>query len=148
MAIKQKKPEPVVFDNPEDLLVAMIRGRHFEYKGITYSFFNKETAEFRWDKENGKTKPIAKWGVIQSIPDMCNLLVGYKLKDVDPISIEVDTLLEVSDGSKKAKRYFSHWDKGRLYAFKNGTTSLTNDGVFGWSFWKFANPTDSAKEAK
>ncbi len=97
--IKPKKITPVVFDNSPDLLIAMIRGRHFEYKGITYSFFTKETSEFRWDKENGEPESIGDWGIIESLHDMLNLLVGSTLIEVDPQFIAKDTLLLVSDDS-------------------------------------------------
>ncbi len=139
--VRPKKIPPVVFDNPEDLLISMIRGRRFEYECIVYYYNVEAPYEFRWSKQWDNNETGGDWGV--AITDkMVHILVGKKLKEVDPIPIEVDTLLEVSDGSKKAKRYFSHWDEGRLFAFKNGATSATNDGIFGWSHWEFAEQED------
>ncbi len=149
MAIKQKKPEPVVFDNPEDLLIAMLRGRRFEYEGKVYYYNIEAPYEFRWSKQWDDGETGGDWGV--AITDtMVHTLVGNKLKEADPLHIEVDTLLYVLncpivEGSTSITpqlNYFSHWSEGKLYCFAEGTTSLTATKTIGWRYWEFA------KEAK
>ncbi len=140
MAIKQKKTEPVVFNTPRDLLIAMIIGRRFKY----------EEGAFHFDKKDGTFKS-SRWGSFDT-SRMCELLVGKKLVDVDPQFIPVDTLLLVSDSEVLKNRktpmkpaipqYFSHWSEGKLYCFAEGTTSLTAKRTTGWRYWEFA------KEAK
>ncbi len=145
MTIKQKKPEPVVFDTPEDLLIAMIRGRHLEYEGMEYYYNTEAPYEFRWSKQWDDDETGDDWGV--AITDtMVHILVSKKLKELDPIHIEVDTLLCVLDcpivkGSTSITpqlNYFSHWSEGRLYCFADGTTSLTATKTKGWRYWEFA----------
>ncbi len=143
--VRPKKIPPVVFDNPEDLLFAMIRGRHLELNGCEYSF-SKELSSFMYLYNRGVFPEgiIGNREVVTNISRVCGILVGKKLKDVDPIFIAIDTLLEVGDTSKPMdrKRYFSHWDEGRVNTFKFGATSITNDGTDEWSHWEFAEQED------
>ncbi len=138
-------PETVIFNNGGNLLIAMIRGRHLKFKGVEYSYSEEgKGSEFYSRKENGD------WKVINSIRFMCKVLIGKKVIDVDPIHIPVDTLLRVSPYDNNGKigvngqrnRYFSHWDKGRLFAFKDGTTSKTGTGTKDWSNWEFFEQED------
>ncbi len=140
--MKPKKIPPVVFDNSPDLLIAMIRGRHLELNGCTYSF-SKKLSSFMYIYDGsvnvypdgiGESKEV-----VNDISLICGVLVGKKLKEADPVFIAIDTLLEVSNGTKK---YFSHWDKGRVNTFKCGATSITNDGTDEWSHWEFAEQED------
>ncbi len=148
MKNKQNKPEPVVFDTPEDLLIAMIRGRHLELNGCTYSF-SKKLSSFMYIY-NGSALSDGNGNemrdVVTDISQVCEVLVGNKLKELDPTHIEVDTLLWVLDcpivkGSTSITpqlNYFSHWTEGRLYCFAEGTTSLTATKTVGWRYWEFA----------
>ncbi len=152
MAIKQKKPEPVVFDTARDLLIAMIIGRHFAHNKRRYYFSNKRQC-FRY--AHGSHTPMD-FGELRFSADdvgqLCRVLVGKKLLEVDPQFIPVDTLLLVSDSEVLKNRktpmkpaipqYFSHWSEGKLYCFAEGTTSLTATKTIGWRYWEFA------KEAK
>ncbi len=152
MAIKQKKPEPVVFDTPRDLLIAMIIGRHFAHNKRRYYFSNKWKC-FMY--AHGSYPPIdgdeSEFSA-DDVRQLCRVLVGKKLVEVAPQFISVDTLLLVSDIPNNwhncKKRYFSHWEEGRVNTFADGATSETNASVENWRFWKFPNPTDIAKEAK
>ncbi len=146
MTIKQNKPEPVVFDNWEDALVGMIRGRKFEYEGIEYHYQADEPKGFQWYQEENEGKPYQDGGFISNMNAVSKLLVGSELIEVNPTHIEVDTLLCVLDcpivkGSTSITpqlNYFSHWSEGRLYCFAEGTTSLTATKTKGWRYWEFA----------
>ncbi len=149
MKNKQKKPEPVVFDTPEDLLIAMIRGRSFELNGNEYSFSKKLSSFMYLYDGSGIVYPHGigeNKEVVTDISLICEVLVGKKLKELDPIHIEVDTLLCVlncpivkgSTSITPQLNYFSHWSEGKLYCFAEGTTSLTATKTVGWRYWEFA----------
>ncbi len=145
---KNKKTETVVFDNGSDLLIAMIGGRYLAYEGRRY-YFSKKLNVFEY--AHGSETPIELRRpddgihfdprfLIESIDKMCEILVGEKLTDIEPEFIPVDTLIFVSNhnhnGTHYKKRYFSHWHKGKVYTFKDGATSDTQDGTEKWLLWK------------
>ncbi len=135
--MSNNKTETVVFDNSPDLLIAMIRGRRFNYKGTLYCF----------DKEISDFKQVCLLSVSDvSVNIMCSALVGNELIELEPVYIPVDTKLIVSNhqpfvGSKGIggqKRYFSHWNKGKVFTFTHGSTSSTKQGTEEWRYWAFA----------
>ncbi len=123
------------YSTPSELLIPMIGGgRCFELKGNAFRF-NKEDGSFI----------STRWGGVDTAK-MCELLLGKVLTEVDPVHIPVDTPLLVSQWLAFEKgetldkppltRYFSHWDRGELYCFADGTTSLTAVKTERWQYYK------------
>lgn len=61
---------------------------------------------------------------------------GEERENVDWSKVEVDTLVKVysSDTGCWYKRYFAEYKNGKVYAFDEGRTSKTQDGVTRWDF--------------
>ncbi len=137
---KNKKTETVVFDNGSDLLIAMIRGRRFNYKGTLYCF----------DKEISDFKQVCLLSVSDvSVNIMCSALVGNELIELEPVYIPVNTTLLVTNNNPQnhkciyyTKRHFSHWNKEKVNTFTNGATSDTQNETEEWDFWTFASKPD------
>ncbi len=137
------KPEPVVFNKSEPLLIAMIKGRHFEFEGYYYFFYkdnNFKQLDISRELDIGTTFNI-------TVEEVCKVLVGGDLIEIEPMNIPVNTLLIVSDDPEFAttkrgqKRYFSHWVKGEVVTFLHGATAMTQQGTEVWKYWKFAHGT-------
>ncbi len=156
-ALKQKQLL-LKYDNSEDLLIVMIRGRHFKYEGNKY-YFHKGDNSFKQIKLSDCINPDvdADVGVSIGTGVMCRMLVGNELTDADPIFIPVDTLLLVSDcpiveGAKSdtpVLRYFSHWLESEIFCFTAGANSLTAGKTTHWKHYKHYDPIiapDNTKE--
>ncbi len=146
--MQNEKQETVIFGEWEDILAVMISGRRFEYEGVEYHYQRDEPKGFQWYQKTKDGKPYQDGGFIGNMDAVSKLLVGSELIEVDPEFIRVDTLLLVSDDSDAfstdsqavpQKRYFSHWNKGRVCTFQDGATSLTSDETIAWHHWEFAN---------
>lgn len=66
----------------------------------------------------------------------------FKIPKEAYIKLEKDSKVLVwnSTSARKAKRYFSHFDKdGFIYTFENGCTSWTGTTTHSWNFWEIVN---------
>ncbi len=153
MSETTNKPEPVIFRYDDDLLVAVIKGRHFKYLAYSY-YFDKSLRKFKQKVSNN----VGTTTFDIDTNGMCSLLVGKELIEVDPVFIPVDTLLLVCDyrpfGKSKTdgrKMYFSHWDKGKVVTFTHGSTSLTSStkqGSQDWTYWQYPDIAPDNAEIK
>ncbi len=64
----------------------------------------------------------------------------YIETEVDWSKVPVDTPILVRDSKndKWIKRYFAKYEGGEVWAYMNGTTSWTNNGICCWTFGKLA----------
>ncbi len=84
-------PTLVVFDDSQELLIALIKGRILQYKGIKYCYSTEAPYEFLCLRTSLGDLPIADWGRIGHIDLMCRVLIGKKLKEVFmPFAIQED----------------------------------------------------------
>lgn len=59
---------------------------------------------------------------------------------VDWSKVPIDTPILVRDleNEKWTKRHFAKYEGGKVWAYRNGTTSWTNNGIYCWTFEKLA----------
>lgn len=59
---------------------------------------------------------------------------------VDWLKVPIDTpiLVRDSENEKWIKRHFAKYEGGKVWAYRNGTTSWTNNGIYCWTFEKLA----------
>ena len=64
----------------------------------------------------------------------------YIESPVDWSKVPVDTPILVRDleNEKWTKRHFAKYEGGKVWAYRNGTTSWTNNGIYCWTFEKLA----------
>ncbi len=64
----------------------------------------------------------------------------YVEPPVDWLKVPIDTpiLVRDSENEKWIKRHFAKYEGGKVWAYRNGTTSWTNNGIYCWTFEKLA----------
>ena len=73
-----------------------------------------------------------------------NRVKWFKSEYVEPpvdwykVTIDTPILVRDSKNDKWAKRYFAKYEGGKVWAYNNGTTSWTNNGICCWTFGKLA----------
>ncbi len=140
----------------ETLLMSLIRGRHFKgryplknhpkgckstYKWAIYHYDNKKN-EFRCIEARTDTSKRDTVGESRAISmvELCDILTGYRVMDVDPLAIPVNRSIIVSDykilqPEHEITRIFSHWQEGMLYCFTEGDYSCTSHATANWEYW-------------
>lgn len=75
-----------------------------------------------------------------------NILKPYKEEhEIDWYKVAVDTPILVRDSENDYwhERHFAKYVNGRVYAWNDGKTSWTKDGVTAWEYAKLAEEGDS-----
>lgn len=67
-----------------------------------------------------------------------------KEQDIDWTKVAVDTPILVSDNEEADekewyRRYFSHFEKGKVFAFNDGLTGWSSDNCSSWKYAKLAD---------
>ncbi len=95
-----------------------------------------------WEVRNGDLRSIEDLSFIEKYRSLKALLETDFEPVVDWSEIEVDTpILTSSDGENWTRRYFAEYKGGKIYAWNNGCTRWTSEGVK--TFWKYAKlPTE------
>lgn len=68
------------------------------------------------------------------------LLEEYEEPEIDWSKVEIDTpiLVRNYEGHEWARRYFAKYENKTIYAWDNGRTSWSGDGVTEWKYAKLA----------
>ena len=73
-----------------------------------------------------------------------NRVKWFKAEYVEPpvdwskVPIDTPILVRDSENEKWIKRHFAKYEGGKVWAYRNGTTSWTNNGIYCWTFEKLA----------
>ena len=70
--------------------------------------------------------------------EWCNSKYIEPPVDWSKVPIDTPILVRDSENEKWIKRHFAKYEGGKVWAYRNGTSSWTNNGIYCWTFEKLA----------
>ncbi|MFR3656733.1 MAG: hypothetical protein ACLTWK_00435 [Eisenbergiella sp.] len=72
----------------------------------------------------------------EKFTEWCNSEYVEPLVDWSKVPVDTPILVRDSKNDKWIKRHFSKYEGGEIWAYRDGTTSWANNGIYCWTFGK------------